>query len=392
MIKHYLKMIWNRRGKNAFLIAEIFLAFLATFAVLSFVITQLQKYKVPLGFESENRYVAQLSVDALQEDSVAFFEIKEQLKREVNAMDGVRMSSYSNSVIPFGFSTWSTGDRDEDTGFEFFVEYIMGDIDYADVWGFEIVEGRFYNEEDLLKERKPIVINRKAQSKFLKDTTTLGMHLNFGGSEVEIIGLVENSKYKGDFMEEEPFALFPVEAAWEQITALSILTDPTVGPSFEKELSDIIARITKNHDFALEKAHQSRKMKAKSSWIPIVALLSLAGFLMINIAMGLFGVLRYNISKRKPEIGLRKAMGASPAKINRQFIGEMTILATLALVVGTIFAAQVPLLNIFEGESKVYWMSIVYALVIIYAIVFLCSLIPSSQAGKIDPALALHEE
>ncbi|MBA7556123.1 hypothetical protein ES705_48821 [subsurface metagenome] len=116
------------------------------------------------------------------------------------------------------------------------------------------------------------------------------------------------------------------------------------------------------------------------------------GFLIFNSIAGLFGVLWYNISLRKSEIGLRVAVGASKSNIYKQFIGEMLVLATLGIIPGLIIAAQFPILKVFNIQPKVYIIAMLAATLLIYLLVTLCAILPSAQAAKIQPAIALHEE
>jgi putative ABC transport system permease protein len=54
-----------------------------------------------------------------------------------------------------------------------------------------------------------------------------------------------------------------------------------------------------------------------------------SSFLLINVALGLFGILNVSIAKRRSEIGLRRALGATGRGISRQFVGEMWVLTTV---------------------------------------------------------------
>jgi putative ABC transport system permease protein len=121
--------------------------------------------------------------------------------------------------------------------------------------------------------------------------------------------------------------------------------------------------------------------------------LSIVGcFLVINVALGLFGVLWYNINKRRGEIGLRRAVGATGSSVSNQLIMESMILATFSLIIGSFFAIQFPLLNVFDLSAGIYLVAILFSIIFIYLLVFLCSLYPGRQAAAIYPAVALHEE
>jgi putative ABC transport system permease protein len=117
-----------------------------------------------------------------------------------------------------------------------------------------------------------------------------------------------------------------------------------------------------------------------------------AGFLIANVALGLFGVLWYNINKRRGEIGLRRAVGATGTAISMQLVAEALVLSSLSLILGSFFAIQFPLLNVFDLPSGVYLSAIALSVIFLYLLVIICALYPGKQAAGIYPAVALHEE
>src|SRR5690606_3422809 len=120
MIRHYIKLIWKRRRKNAFLTAELILAFLVIFGVLAFSMKQFQKLKVPEGFNTQHIYNIHPSLNVAQLDSLEFKTKREQLKREISALEDVRKVSYASEVTPYGNSNWSTGNGEGDeSGFKY---------------------------------------------------------------------------------------------------------------------------------------------------------------------------------------------------------------------------------------------------------------------------------
>src|SRR5699024_7298484 len=131
MIRHYLKMIWNRRGKNAFLIVELSLAFLIFFGVTAFALKQFQKVLIPEGFDTEYVYNIAPTLDE-ELDSLEMITIIEQFKQEITALEEVRSATLASQVTPYGGSVWSTTDKSED-GFEYYTDYILCDEDFLEV-------------------------------------------------------------------------------------------------------------------------------------------------------------------------------------------------------------------------------------------------------------------
>lgn len=386
MIAHYLKLIWKRRGRNSFLFVELILVFWVVFAVLAFGISRYNYYTTPLGFQWEDVYRVSFSTDP---DSTQGAQVLENLKQNIKDLSEVQSAAYSISVAPYWGNTWSSG-NDTDN-FVFNTDYLMSDKDYADVFNIKLKEGRYFTDEDKTAKETPIIVSQKFVDEYLKGKKAIGFKFNLQEDyPVKIIGVAENFKYQGDFSKEEPFSFLPLRR-WNLAECLNIKLKPGVDKSIEKTINTVIEQTLKSGDFSVTKIEDSRKNMNSSTYIPLVAMLFLAIFLIINIAMGLFGILRYNTARRIPEIGLRKVIGATAGNIRRQFIGEIMVLTALACIVAVAFAAQLPFITTLPVETEVFFMGMGIGVVLIFLIVYLCAIFPSSQAAKIVPATALHE-
>ena len=78
---------------------------------------------------------------------------------------------------------------------------------------------------------------------------------------------------------------------------------------------------------SIEIEHLDKKLAARNKifLVPAIIAIVVACFLIINVALGLFGVLWYNINKRRSEIGLRRAVGASGNSVSKQLVGEALV-------------------------------------------------------------------
>jgi putative ABC transport system permease protein len=120
----------------------------------------------------------------------------------------------------------------------------------------------------------------------------------------------------------------------------------------------------------------------------------IAGFLLVMVGFGLFGVLWQNTTRRIPEIGLRRAVGASAGSIYRQIIGEQMMLSTFAMVVGLVLLVQLPLTGALGSylDWRVFAGAAVLSMAVIYLISLLCALYPGWRASRLSPTEALHYE
>jgi putative ABC transport system permease protein len=383
MIRHYLKLLWKRKGKNAFLFAELVLVLWVLIGTFSLGMHKFNFYSQPLGFDWEGMYRIYYSEKL---DSLAL----DRMKRELLSFPEVEGVSFSVNVAPYLGNTWGNGNDLNGMNFNSF--YLHADEDYAKTWNIPFHSGHFYTKEELAGRYTPIVVNKLFVDRYLQGKEPLGYRFQFwAGTQVEIVGVMKNFRFQGDFEEESPTSIIPLNNRVSK-DCISIRTVKGSGPIVEKKLNDFMASTLKSSEFGIVKVADQRSFKNKQTYIPLGIVGSIALFLMVNIILGLFGILRYNIARRVPEIGLRKALGASSADIRRQFTGEMMVLTLMAFFVALVFAVQVPFLFAMPWSKGIYFTAIGLAAVLIFGLVYFCSLAPSHQAAVILPAKALHEE
>ncbi|MEE9374039.1 MAG: FtsX-like permease family protein [Saprospiraceae bacterium] len=393
MIKHILTLIWNKKGSNTLLMIEILLAFLVLFAVLSFVFFNMDRLSEPLGFETENRkYIRYGNLDHIEGDSIRNLAVRE-LKRSLQDLELVESVSLSHDVSPFAGSNWCSGS--DDMGFNIEACYSVVDYDFVKTNGMKIVAGRDFKEEDMAATYPVLLANKTFMDDTFGDKDMIDSIIGYNGAKRQIIGVVEEYKYDGEFAESQNRILLlstSKNSSWARLTNAYIKLDPSADVAYEEKISKIVQSVVKTTNFVIQDAPLLRKRANLDTWIPMIALLSICAFLCLNVALGLFGVLSYSISQRKAEVGLRRAMGAHAGSIIQQFTMEVVILAGMAVLIGVIFAIQIPLLNVMDVENSIFFRGILYATIIILVVVTLCALYPSIQASRIHPATALHED
>jgi putative ABC transport system permease protein len=167
---------------------------------------------------------------------------------------------------------------------------------------------------------------------------------------------------------------------------------PGAGADLKQRIAQTIAGGRRGWHTELRTLEEDRHDRNTITLAPLAALLIAGTFLIVNVALGLFGVLSYNIQQRRAEIGLRRALGATSGGIGQQFLGETLVLALFGVVVGAALAVQFPLLGAFNVETPVYLQALGAAALVIFALAALCALQPSRRAARIHPAVALREE
>ncbi|KAA0992331.1 ABC transporter permease [Dyadobacter aurulentus] len=388
MFSHLFKLIWNKKGAHSLLIIEIWASFMVLFGVLSLIVYNVRNYLKPIGFEYENVWNMDL---ANNQDTV---EVSSKLNRalqRVKAYPEVESVSRMSSNTPF--SANQIGNSVTYNKVTVGADFYYTDSEFSRTMDLPMLKGRWYREGDRVAKFVPIVINKAMEAKLFQDEAAIGKVIKVDDkTSFKVIGVVDKFKAKGEFMTDGPalFQLIAQDDGWN--SNLLIKTKPGTDANFEAKLVRDMAVMLPGWGIEISYLKESLKNRHNLTLVPVLIFLIVSGFLLTNVALGLFGILNLNISKRKGEIGLRRAMGATEGRVTTQFLGEIWVLATFSMILGLLFAVQFPLMNVFDLDREVYIIAIFAAILVIYLIVTLCAWFPSKQAARIHPAVALHEE
>ena len=397
MLRHLFKLMWNKKGSHTLLIVEILASFLVLFGVTSLIVYNLDNYRQPLGFDYKNVWVVTMNRNDTP-DSVAV-PVMDQIKARMRGYPEVASATFFGFNTPYSMNTAvgrvSNGRVDAQP------DQFHTDVDMARTLNVPVAEGRWFDRSDEAPNARTVVINRSLAKALFGGEPALGKRIFFGGSDAKpkgdeyyrIVGLVENFKSFGEFSEPRP-GVFTLAKGASRLEAgkLVLRVQPGTDANFEAQLVKELGAMTNGWAIEVSYMENQRGNAQNVTLVPVIIFLVVSGFLLINVALGLFGILNVSITKRRSEIGLRRALGATGKGIARQFVGEMWVLTTFGLVIGLLFALQFPLLNVFDLAPGVYLTAIAIATLAIYAIVTACAFYPSRHAATIQPATALHEE
>jgi len=272
---------------------------------------------------------------------------------------------------------------------------------YKETLGLRLVEGRFYEEADTVQGRRAFVVDQSFARKFFPNGSAVGGKFSFGGRPAKpeewhvIIGVVKDVPHNG--VEEKsgnPFVYQVVQGGRPGGFTMFVRTDrpaPDVVSALRAKVRAIDPALPLFDAGSLEEAVDSSFDNRRAVMLLLTAFAGLALFLS---ALGIYGVLAYDVSQRTREIGVRGAIGASRGQIASLVLRQGLWKGGIGVVLGLIGAALLSrymttmLFNVRPTDPAVY---AAVSLVLI-AVALLASYLPAQRASRIDPLVALRNE
>jgi ABC-type antimicrobial peptide transport system permease subunit len=111
-------------------------------------------------------------------------------------------------------------------------------------------------------------------------------------------------------------------------------------------------------------------------------------------AVGLYGVLSYNVTRRAQEIGVRMALGAEARTVRRMFIWQGTRVTLVGVAVGVLAAMALTtyVRTLLYGVQRLDVTAFAGMSAVMLAVALAASYIPARRASRVDPIVALRGE
>jgi len=396
VIKHLLKLVWSRKRANALIVVEIFFSFLVLFAVLTAAISFGTRWNKPLGLEWKNVWDVSMEfdIDAGEKADPALHAAVFRMISEAKSFKEVAAAAVSNTPA-FSFST-SEGTR-RINGRDVTLKYDDVTDGFADVMQMKVIRGRWFGAEDDASTHLPIVLAADAAEAIYGDADPIGQKIEEDETTMlQVVGVVEAYRKDGEVSARDNmvFRRIAPNAKYGRLGShLLVRVHPNTPPDFEETLAKRLEQIVPDVSFRVRYMERMRTNMLRTKLSPVVAGGIVGAFLIAMVALGLTGVLWQSVTRRTREIGLRRAMGASGPNVNRQILGEVALLATVAVITGSLVILQLPILGAFRIVTpSAFTIGFITALATIYALTVLCGLYPSWLASRLQPADALRYE
>jgi predicted permease len=266
---------------------------------------------------------------------------------------------------------------------------------YLEAAGTKLLAGRNLTLNDDSKAPKVALVNREFAVKvFGSVDKAIGGHFKFwGGTRAEVVGVVEDGKYRTLTEEQKPAMFFSFQQQQSSDTWLLVRSsrDPEeIAKALDRTLHGMDAGLP----FVVRTWNQEMSSALFAARVATVAL-GVLGLLGVMLAItGIFGMASYTVSKRLRELGIRMALGARRKQVLRAALGRAFLLLSVGSAAGLalgILATKVLSYIVYQAGPKdpLVLSGVVLTML---ALGLMAAWMPAQKALAVDPIILLREE
>jgi putative ABC transport system permease protein len=364
--------------------------------------------RVTPGFDPENLLVINLPLSPVAYgDSAARTATVDRLVERVRALPGVEGAALTTTLpmagpgttIHFNRAAYPPGGPEDyvTTGFRAVTP------DYLATLGVPLLRGRMLAESDREGAPRVVVINETMARQYFPDRDPLGEVIQLGTEPdpllptMQIVGVVGDLKQSFDAGSKAemfvPYGQYPEPILTGMYLTTALVVRTAGQPEFAvSAVRSVIRDIDPSQPLVNVRTMKTAMAGTVAQPRLQMALLMIFGSVAVALAaVGVYGVMAYTVSQRTPEIGVRIAVGASPARVVAMVVWQGAQLALYGMVLGLIAGALAAgamqsLLFEIKGLDP---MTFAIAPLILAAAALLASYVPARRAARISPLAAL---
>lgn len=389
------------RLRSALVVVEVVLALVLLGGAGLLARSFIQLAHVDPGFNPENATLLRLSLPqrkyAQPEQQTAF---ANALLERVKTLPGVQAVGLTHSmplvgdyVLSFNIEGRPAIDPSDLPS----TNYYAVTPDYFRAMGIRLVRGRIFTPQDDAKAPRVVIVNETMARQFFPNEDPIGKRINItNGPDTwrEIVGIVGDIKQYGvdkatSAQSYEPFAQVP-------FTSLNVVIRTNGSPAAVLgSLRPAVYAVDK--DQPVGTIRPLEEIMAESIARQRFAMLLLTVFSTVALviaAVGIYGVMAYNVVQRTGEFGIRMALGAQQRDVLRLVLTQGGKLIGLGLVIGLVatLAASYAMRSILFNTSASDPVTLSAITVVLGAVAFVACFFPANRATKVNPIEALRTE
>ncbi len=272
--------------------------------------------------------------------------------------------------------------------------------EYLPMQNFTLSKGRSIVESDVERSRKVVVLGAKPVAElFETGENPVGKHIVLNDIRFEVVGTLAAKGSGGALGSDiDNHAFIPLSTAlklYDQTKPYMLLIearDQDSVSSAVEQIKKILLTRLKNDDFTV--LEQTELLGTITQFLGVITI-ALGGIASISLVVGGIGIMNImlvSVTERTREIGLRKAVGATPFEILFQFLMEAVMLSVTGGIIGIMLGSlgAYALGSFIETSVEVWSVFLAFGFSTLVGIIF--GVAPAIKASRLSPIVALRYE
>jgi len=355
------------------------------------------------GFRRDGILLVQANIRALHTPDDQRVGVFAQILDRLRAVPGVRSASVS-LLTPVGSMTWNDALKVEGftpkSGDDALSWSNAVSDGFFSTMGVPLLSGRDFDTRDGATAGRVAIVSEAMARKFFGSPAVVGRRFqveqgNSWTPPIEIVGVVGDTKYQSLRDSAQSIVYYPQnqQEAESERRQFQLRVDGSplaIAPAVKAIFAEFNPSIT------LDLKTLDRQLSDSTTLVRAIALLSgfFGALALLLASIGLYGIMAYNVARRRNEIGVRIALGAEYGRVVRMVLGEVSRIVVVGVVIGIALSAGTTRLvkTFLYGLTPMDPFTLGAAASVLVVVGLCAAAIPAWRAARMDPVAALREE
>ncbi len=384
----------HRLVRSILVVSEVGLACLFLIGAGLMMRSFLHVLDVDLGFGTERTYTLRVDAGENIDSMEKFSAYMRQIVLTARAVPGIAAASITDAVPLDSNRTWGVRAKEQPRDQYYGALIKMVGPGLMETMGTPIIAGREFTEFDDEQSVPVALINQSLAEILWPGKDPLSGILMNSGKELQVVGVVADVRHLSVEGASVPEFYLSVLQQETMSPSLVVRTDrpfADVAPGLRAAFADLVPDLPTTTFVPLQQV-VDRALSPRRFIVNLIVAFAAAAIVLA--AIGIYGVISYSVTRRAAEIGIRKALGASRARIRAGIVGQTLLLAISGIAIGGVSAVAFSslLASLLFGVSPRDPWSFVGAGTVLLLVAVAAGFIPAFRASRISPMAALRAE
>lgn len=285
------------------------------------------------------------------------------------------------------------------------ISVLGADENYIQSAGYKLASGRNFSQSELEYGTSVVIIGNEIKTRLFPNQDPINKMISIGSNKFRIIGLFEPKGSSMGFGGDK-ICVIPLYRAKQVMSitnpsyTISVMSDdPAQMDAAIGEATSLFRnvrnlKIADENNFEITKSDAIAQTLVENLKFVRIGGIAIGAITLIGAAIALMNIMIVSVTERTREIGIRKAIGATPIVIRRQFLIEAIVICLMGGLTGVFLGILIGnLLSMVMGGSFIMpWAWTILGLSLCVGVGLLSGMYPAVKASKMDPVESLRYE